>query len=202
MRVGIFGGSFNPIHNEHLRIADETYRKLNLDELIFIPTYNALHKAKNLEASYNDRFEMLKLAIIGNDCYRVSDIEYKLDKNSYTYYTCLNLKNRYKSDELYFIMGWDSYLNFCTWYNWENLFKLCKFVVLGREGMLQKKNEILEIHPLAKEHLTKLNFTGKELSSSEIRHKIQKNESITGLVPSLVERYIKKHELYRNNRLY
>lgn len=197
MKIGILGGSFNPVHNEHLFLADFTFEILRLDKILFIPTYNALHKDNSFLASYFDRIEMLKLALLNRKNYSVSNVEYELNKNSYTYFTLKALKERYPNDDLYFIMGKDSYLNFCSWYQWEKLLELAKFVVLEREGCPQILNNVLETHPLNKDVFIKYNISGKLLSSSEIRNKVKNKEKITGLVPMLVEDYIEKHKLYR-----
>lgn len=196
MKIGIFGGSFNPIHNEHLFLAEVSVEKLNLDKVLFIPTYKPLYKEVDSSASYHDRAEMVRLAISNKKEYELSMIDFELNKNSYTYFTLLALREKFPNDELFFLMGKDSYLSFCTWYKWKKLIDLATFVVIERDGVSKGVNESLEL-PSLKNKFIQLNCSGANLSSSLIRLKVKSKESIHDMVPISVEEYIKKHELYK-----
>ncbi len=133
-KLGILGGTFNPIHYGHLAAAEEVRDRLKLDRILFIPSYLPPHKLEENVPSAVQRMEMVRLATEGNPSFEPSDIEIKRGGRSYTIDTIEALRQAYPGTELYFITGLDSFLEIQTWHEWERLLTLCCFVVLSRPG--------------------------------------------------------------------
>ena len=192
-KIGIFGGSFNPIHNGHIYVADKVKEILDLDNIIFIPTGIAPHKDNSDFVSKEHRYNMVKLAV-GNK-YEVSDIEVKTDKVCYAIDTMAEIKKIYVNDDLYYIIGADSLVNFMQWREPLKLFELLHIVVVDREGA--------DIDKVADEYrkkygakITICHIEQYNVSSTEIRNSIKKTGGCTDLVPEKTEDYIIKHKLY------
>lgn len=184
MKIGLFGGAFNPFHNGHLSIARTAMKEAKLDRLIFIPTGNAPHK-KEGEVSREDRFNMLCEAIKDEENMSVSDYELKRDDVSYSADTTEYFKTLYPVDELFFIIGDDSYNQLSSWYQPERILKVCTLLVFPRNGA--------EVTPPA----VKINMEKVEVSSSEIREKIKLGKDCRNLLPKSVFDYIIKSNLYK-----
>lgn len=195
LRIGILGGTFNPIHNGHLLLAKGALEKLSLDKLIFLPTYQAKHKV-SLPEDFFSRVKMISLAIQSQDNFLVDMQEIFLRKSSYTYYSLKMLHKKYVNSTLFFVIGADSYNNFHTWYRWEELFSLANFIVVNR-GNEKIDNAYIDLNPNYLKSVIKLNISIPDISSSEIRNLITHNEKITGLLPREVEDYIYANELYK-----
>lgn len=188
MKIGLLGGTFNPVHIGHLILAEEAREKLGLDKIIFIPTALPPHKDTLDIAAASDRLKMLKLAIKGNRFFSVSDIEIKRRGLSYTIDTLKELKNKFTHDELYFIIGSDllKYLN--EWKDLAQLNKMVKFVAATRpEYPLEK------IPP----YIQTLAIRAVDISGFEVRRCIKGNKSFRYLVPEKIFEYINKRKLYR-----
>lgn len=188
MRIGIFGGSFDPIHTGHLIIAEYAREFFNLDKVIFIPVGIPSHRENKL-ASNIHRFNMINLAIKNNPNFEVSDIELINDKENYTYDTFLKLRELYKEDELIQIIGEDSADYLHLWKNYEELIKMCKFLVFRRENYsyISKNPNILV-----------MDSPKISLSATFIRERIRQGKSIKYMVANEVEDYIKENRLYIN----
>ncbi|MCM8792245.1 MAG: nicotinate-nucleotide adenylyltransferase [Candidatus Omnitrophica bacterium] len=188
MRIGILGGTFNPIHLGHLILAEEVGYKLNLDKVIFVPTYLPPHKDTSEIASAIDRFKMVKLAIKRNRRFSVSDIEIKRKGRSYTIDTIQEFKKMYPHDELYFIIGSDliSYLD--SWKDLDRILKLIKFIVATRPGYS------LSSLP---DYISKLDIRAIDISGFQIREAIKNKKPFRYLLPEAVYKYINKKGLYR-----
>ncbi len=184
MRIGLFGGAFNPMHNGHLAIAKTAIHEVNLDKLIFIPTGNAPHK-KETKISREDRFNMISLAIEGEKKMSVSDYELKRDTVSYSVDTIEHFKNIYPDDDIFFIIGDDSYNELHTWKNPDKILGLCTLLVFPREGA--------DVMPPA----VKINMEKVEVSSSGIREKIKFGKDFRNLLPKPVFDYIIECNLYK-----
>lgn len=188
MKVGIFGGTFNPVHIGHLILAEEAREKLGLDKIIFIPTALPPHKDTVDIAPASDRLKMLKLAIKGNKFFKFSDIEIKRQGRSYTIDTLKELKNKFIHDELYFIIGSDllKYLN--EWKDLNEINKMVKFVAATRPG-----------YPLEQipSYIQRLAIRAVDVSGFEVRQCIKENKSFRYLVPDKVFDYINKRKLYK-----
>lgn len=193
MKIGIFGGAFNPVHNGHLALAQQYKRELNLDKIIYIPTANPPHKASSSLIAGEDRIAMLKL-VVGED--EISDIEFNRQEKSYTYLTLQELKEAYPNDELFLIIGSDQFYYFEKWYEFQGIMSLATVVAGAREeneyqNMLEYKREHRSL-----ENIIISNFDVIEISSSKIRDMIKNGEDISSFVPPAVTEYIKEHRLY------
>lgn len=198
MKIGIFGGAFNPVHKGHINLADIYYRDLKLDRLIFVPTACPPHKTADNFAAGEDRLEMLRLAL-RNRKYEISDIEFHRKGKSYTYDTLVQLKELYQNDDFYLIIGADQFLAFDKWYKYKEIMRLAVICTAARENEGEKE----EIRKFA----AKLGMSRKDyflskapvfrVSSGEIRKKIKNNEDLSCLLDEKVEKYICEKELYR-----
>ncbi len=188
MKIGILGGTFNPVHIGHLILAEEVREKLALDKIIFIPTALPPHKDNLGIAQAADRLKMLKLAIKGNKFFGVSDIEIKRQGRSYTIDTLKELKNKFNQDNLYFIIGSDllKYLN--EWKDLGEINKMVDFVVATRPGYPLEQIPAY-IHTLA--------IRAVDVSGFEVRQCVKENKSFRYLVTDKVFDYINKRKLYK-----
>ena len=187
MRIGILGGTFNPVHIGHLILAEETREKLSLDRVIFMPTNIAPHKDNQDVASSCDRYKMLKLAIKTNRYFSVSDIEIRRQGSSYTIDSLKEFKNIYPSDELYFIVGSDLLKYLDDWKDLSDIIKMVKFIVATRPG-----------YPLEKipAYIKTIAIRAVDISAFEIRQAVKSRISFRYLVPEAVHNYILKRKLY------
>lgn len=197
MKTGILGGTFNPIHNGHLYMAFEAKETLNLDRIIFVPNYIPPHK-EAMDRDPEDVLNMIKLAIENYDDFHLSTYELMKKGLSYTYETLEYFTKIYPNDEIYFIIGEDSYVNFSSWRNPEIIMKLSKLVVIQRE--LVGADKMRDSVRFFEEHHYEpiiLDTLILEVSSSDIRERIKNKREIGYLVPSKVRDYIDEHGLYR-----
>lgn len=189
MRIGILGGTFNPIHLGHLVLAEEAKEKLNLDKVIFVPAYIPPHKKDEEIVEANHRLKMVELAAKGNPCFEVSPFEIDAKTTSYSVETLREFKKRYGEDtKLFFITGADSLGELFSWKELDEIFKLSQFIVTNRPGY--------DIANVPKE-IEVVTITSLEVSSSQIRKKIKENKSIRYLVPESVREYIIAKRLYK-----
>lgn len=206
MKIGIFGGAFNPVHNGHLFLLEQLAQFNQIDKLLIIPTANPPHKTGNNLAAAADRMNMLSLAVENavsfkngiTDIIEISDIEFKLGGKSYTYNTLCELKKKYADDELFLFMGSDQFLAFKEWYRYSDILKLANVVAIAREvGEQEKLSRFLEENKDEFKHNASVFFTRPMIvSSTDIRSKVKNKQSISGLVPKEVENYIIEKELY------
>lgn len=195
MKVGIFGGTFNPIHNAHLRFAECARYELGLDVVYFVPTSIVPHKDNKEIIDIKHRLKMISIAISGNHFFLISDIEAKKNKVSYTYETILNFKKKYKNDELFYLTGSDTLYIFDCYKNFKVIINNSKLVTAIRSKKLNKNKilpEVLDATIFLK------SFEFMDISSTKIRKLINNNQSIRYLVPEKVYQYILKHNLYKN----
>ncbi len=189
MRIGILGGTFNPIHLGHLVLAEEAEEKLNLDKVVFVPAYIPPHKKGEEIAEANDRLKMVELAIKGNPSFEVSTYEMGAKTTSYSVETLKEFKARYGEDtKLFFITGADSLGELFSWKELDEIFKLSQFIVANRPGY-----EIANIP----QQIEVVTITSLEISSTQIRRKIKEGKSIRYLVPEPVREYILARGLYK-----
>ncbi len=215
-KIGILGGTFNPIHYGHLAAAEEVWNRLMLDQVLFVPSFLPPHKQDEVIPSAAQRQEMVALAIAGNPHFSLSDIEVKREGMSYSVDTVAALLHIYPKADFYFITGLDSFLEIQTWKEWERLLSLCRFIVLSRPGyaftdlasidfMRKSANEL---HALDQRILTQAVLeTGSgmvyleqialyDISSTDIRQRVRQGRTIKYLLPECVETYIIKNNLY------
>lgn len=196
-RVGIIGGTFDPIHLAHIYIAEEAKKKLNLDKVIFMPAGIQPLKTDKKVTEASLRLEMVQKAIEGKIGFEVSDYEIKKEGKSYTYETLEHFYKEYK--DLYFITGADCLLGIDKWKEIDKIFSLCKFVVFTRPGynneeLVNKKRFVEEKY---NGKIILLEVPGIHISSTDIREKIINNEKVDDILPAVVLDIIKEKGLYR-----
>jgi len=187
MKIGILGGTFNPIHIGHLILAEEARENLALDRVIFIPANLAPHKDGRDIIDARERLKMIKLAIKGNEHFSVSDLEIKRDGTSYTIDTIRAFKQIYRGDNLHFIIGSDLLKYLDGWKDLDEIMKMVKFIVATRPGFA------LDAIP---SRIATMPIRAVDVSGFEIRSAIKENKSFRYLVPDAVYKYILKKKLY------
>ena len=188
-KVGIFGGTFDPIHLGHLITAQSVKEIRDLDKIIFIPAFISPHKTDAKASSPEDRLNMIKLAVEGIPFFDFSDIEIKKGGISYSVDTLQELKKHYT--ELEFIIGYDNIFTFHTWKDPDEIFKLAKVIVLKRKSSHPPQFEDKYYH-----QSVFVQTRGIEISATDIRERVKHGMPINFLVPSEVMKYIYKHKLY------
>lgn len=198
MKIAVMGGTFDPIHNGHLIVAEYVRTSLKLDKVIFIPS--GVHPFKNNKniTEGKKRLDILSLAIKSNEYFDISTMEINREGITYTIDTIKELKEIYKEDAVYFIIGSDIIFEIEKWKGFEELIELCKFILLYRPGKNEDKieNRIEELKKLYGLEFTRVEAPLIEISSTEIRERVKEDLSIKYLVPEIVEDYIYKHKLY------
>ncbi|MCH6574696.1 MAG: nicotinate-nucleotide adenylyltransferase [Bacteroidetes bacterium] len=189
-KVGIFGGTFDPIHHGHLITAQSVREIRDLDKIIFIPSFISPHKADANSASPEHRMNMLKLAVEGVDFFEVSDYEIKKEGISYTIDTLKEFKKKY--DELEFIIGYDNIFKFHTWKNPDEIMKIAKILVLKRKSSLPPPHEDKYV-----KSAIFVETRGIEISATDIRERVKQGMPIHYLVPEKVKEYIYSFNLYK-----
>ena len=191
-RLGIFGGTFDPVHCGHLICAEQLSEAIELDLVLFVPSCSPPHKQERPEASAAHRLEMVRLATEGCDGFEVSDIEVLKGGVSYTVDTVRRIRDAYGEHvELWLLMGMDAYLDIPTWKEPEMIAAECSFGVAARPGYA---NDIDPGLPADKTRF--VDITLVEISSTGIRERLSLGKSIKYLVPDGVERYIRQHGPY------
>ncbi len=220
MKIGVFGGTFNPIHYGHLRVAEEAREILEFGKVLFIPSGNPPLKEKEL-ADAGHRYIMTRMAVDGHPDFEVLDIECGKPGKSYTVETMKNLLGQYKGAELYFILGIDAFLDIPHWWKHGELLSLVNFALLSRP-----ESRFVDLHSspylnAGKELLSKLDtgelktlslgletqreavlvkVTEMAISSTDIRNRVREGKSIKYLLPGEVESFIISSRLYLNNK--
>lgn len=196
MKLGIFGGAFNPVHNGHINLAEKYIDILGLDLLYVIPTGNPPHRTCKDFAPEKARLDMLKAAFSGVKKALVSDMEFRRGGKSYTYDTVQTLKSDYPGADLYLLVGEDQFLKFEEWYKYKDILNDVTLCTAARGDTSRKR-----LMDFAKKHFGGVrvyiaDFEPVVVSSSEIRDKLKENRDISGLVPQSVLDYIKEKGLY------
>lgn len=197
-KIGIMGGTFNPIHHGHLMIAENARDQYGLDLVLFIPTgHSPLKHKQNITESFH-RCNMVSLAIEDNPDFVLDKIEADSDEINYTCLTLKKLKEKYKNAVFYFILGADSLFDFEDWYKPEVILQNCVILAAYREHELQEDffQKIDCLNQKYPEKFFPLDTPGMELSSQDIRKRIHDGRSIRYLIPKEVESYIREHHLY------
>ncbi len=193
MKIGIFGGSFNPPHKMHKKIALDLFREHYVDKVIFVPT-GSKYKYKNNLLSDKVRFEMLKLMCCDNNNLEVSDYELK-DHVVYTYETLNYFKNKYKDDEIYFICGTDNLSYIDKWKRGEDILSNNKILVIKRNT--DDINALLDKYKDYKDNIIVTDIKENEISSTKIREMLLKgNNNLTTYLDIEVIKYIRRNHLY------
>lgn len=192
VRIGVFGGTFDPPHVGHLLLASDARESLRLDRLIFIPTGAQPLKVETPPiASAQDRLEMLRLAVADDASYLVDDTEINRKGLSYTVDTLDHLKEMNPGAQLFLLLGQDALATFEKWRNPERIRELATLAVMRRTGVTAARVEI------AAEGVVSVSTRRVDVSSTEIRERLRTKKSIKGFVPESVERFIEARGLYR-----
>ena len=222
MRIGLYGGTFNPIHRCHLTIARQTKERLGLDQVLFIPSGDPPHKPAHSLLPAHHRYAMVKLALAKEEEFALSDVEFGRETKSYTIDTVRTLQARCSSPtEFFFLIGLDSFLEFPTWKHPEDLLALCHFVVLSRPPFRFAELKTFSLVPFAdpavlqaldSETLDRLDCPGPAstgiillrvppctISATDIRHRAKTGHTLKELLPEGVESYIIQHNLFRGD---
>lgn len=214
MRIGLFGGTFNPVHFGHLRVAEEIRENFGMDKIIFIPSNLPPHKNINDIIPSHHRYNMLQKAAKTNPAFSVSKIEMERPGKSYSIETIhYFVKQFHPSPALFFILGMDAFLDIKTWKEYGKLFYLSNFIVMSRpdypEVSLFKilpediRREFTYFESMnSYEHKSKQNIyytkiSLLDISSTKIRSNIKRGKSVKYLLPEIVENYIKENKLYK-----
>jgi nicotinate-nucleotide adenylyltransferase len=203
--IALFGGTFNPIHNGHLLIAEEVRTKYNLDKVVFIPSYQPPHKEAPDLADPAQRMIMAHLGTVNNPCYEVSPVELDRGGKSYTVDTLRHFKQVYGDGvQMYFIIGADMLMELTTWKNIDEVLRMCRFIAVNRPGYDIAK--ILNYRFIATdgvnlsedlfENILTEDVARIDISSTQIRQRVKEWKSIKYLVPEPVEQYIHNQQLY------
>ncbi len=198
MKIGVLGGTFDPVHLGHLEIVKEARRTLNLSEVILVPAGQPPFKPNRLITPSEQRLKMLHLAVANTPDLQVTTIEIERPGPSYTADTLAEFKGRYGGeDELFFILGWDSLEQLPDWYQPSRIIELCRLVAVPRPGRSRPSLEELEARvPGISRRLVFLEKPEIDISSSKIRELAAQGETIEHLVPGPVAAYIREHKLY------
>jgi len=191
MKIGIFGGTFNPPHHGHLIVAEEVRIKLAIDKIIFIPSYITPLKQGGESQNAFHRLEMTKLAISDNIHFECSDIEINRHETSFTINTLERLVMMYPSDQFFLLIGMDNYHTFHLWKDPDKISRMVNILVMNRPGFHQQINTQLK-----HQHATFVEVPNIDVSSSDIRKRIKEKLPISKFVPKKVEEYINTHSLF------
>jgi nicotinate-nucleotide adenylyltransferase len=199
MKIGILGGTFDPVHNGHLEIAGEVKHNLGLDRVLFIPAWQSPFKADYAVTPPESRLEMLRLALDGRPDSAISTIEIERPGISYTMDTISELKKQYgEGDELYFILGWDTLAGFGEWRKPEVIIEKCRIVAVPRPDCVKPDLARLEAKvPGIESRVIFMDGPLIEISSTDIRDMVSRGQTIVHLVPSAVAEYIHEYRLYQ-----
>ncbi|MGE0269011.1 MAG: nicotinate-nucleotide adenylyltransferase [Candidatus Omnitrophota bacterium] len=186
-KIGLLGGTFNPIHNGHLALAQTALEGLKLDKVIFIPAKLPVHKEPGVLISAFERFAMVELAIKGYHHFDISDVEIKREGKSYSIDTVKHFKKIFTKDKLFFIIGSDTYARLHTWKKIDELVRLTSFVCINRPGINPRNKE---------KNCRYLEMPELNISSSYIRKRVSRKLPVGYMLPKDVDLYIKRKKIY------
>jgi nicotinate-nucleotide adenylyltransferase len=210
--IGLFGGTFNPIHWGHLRAAEDCAAKLRLEKIIFIPSFLPPHKGLDADVPASRRLEMIRLAIKENALLNVSDAEIIRRGESYTYDTLRALQRVHPDARFHFILGVDAYREIGSWYRFRDILDLADWIVVTRPGYplknlfepllseasrFQAESECALVSVDAKTRISFVEVRATDVSSSAVRDAIRNGKAIDKMVPPAVAGYIVRNRLYR-----
>jgi nicotinate-nucleotide adenylyltransferase len=196
-RIGVLGGTFDPVHNGHLYIANALRAALGLERIIWVPAGRPPHKTGQIVSKDRDRLEMLELALAGSATDEISMIDIDRSGPSYTADTLEILAERFTPVRLFFLIGEDSLRDLPTWHDPDRLLRVAELAVAARPGVDADLESVARQIPAVQGRVHVVPTDEIAISSSEIRRRVRENQSIRGLVPAPVVAYIRDHELYK-----
>ena len=200
-KIGLFGGTFDPPHTGHTALAHAVLKRFSLDKIIFIPAGNPPHKTDKRVTDKHHRFEMLSIAIKNNPSFLLSDFEVKNDSPNYSYITIEHFKKAYPDDEIFFVVGEDSYRDFPLWKNYPEILSLCTYIVVNRPNV-ENDDYFLKYRELSPKHSAMfLDDFSHDISSTELRKKLFAGQRCEKYLPHGVFEYIQKNKLYSKESL-
>lgn len=202
MKVGIMGGTFDPIHNGHLMLGEYAYRQYSLDQIWFMPNGNPPHKSsETIESQTKNRVEMVKRAIADKEYFVLQPYEVDNEGVHYSYKTMEYFKATYPEYEFYFIIGADSLFNFEKWVKPGRLLKNCVILAAFRDdkNIKEMMEQIQYLNEKYDADIRLLNTPNVDISSTEIRRMLKEGTSIRGLVPESVLAYIETKQLFKDD---
>ena len=199
-RLGVMGGTFDPVHYGHLIAAERAREELALDRVLFVPSGTPPHKLTIAQAPPMDRYQMIRLAIDSNDCCQLSDLEIARGGISFTVDTLRALLDLYKDVQLYFITGADAILEIASWKDPGAILEMCKFIAVSRPGYdLDGVWQVAAAFVADPEkRVIGLGIPGLDISSTEIRERVRTGKSVKYLLPDAVIDFITERGLYRS----
>lgn len=199
MRLGIFGGTFDPVHWGHLVMAEQCREQCGLDQVWFLPAGLPPHKTGSAISSGKQRAEMLEFAIAGQPEFLVNRMELSREGKTYTVDTLTELHNERPNDELFFLIGGDSLNDLPLWREPGRIVELATVVAVNRgDRPLPDGTQLIEhLGPAVASRIKLVTMPGMDLSSTDIRQRVREGKSIRFMVPRAVEAYIAEHKLYR-----
>ena len=196
MKLCVFQGTFDPIHNIHLAMANFVKNTYDFNTILFIPAYKPPHKEID-DALSNHRLQMVKTAIEGETAFGISNIEFQNERYSYTYLTILELYKRNKIDgKIGFIIGTDAFREIDCWYEADKLKTLVDFIVFPRETNIDTERLALLKYKGFKHVIAKMKYA--DLSSTALRERLKNGQSVAGLIPTKALEYIRENGLYKD----
>jgi nicotinate-nucleotide adenylyltransferase len=200
MNIGVLGGTFDPIHIGHIKVAEEVVARLDLPRILFMPAGQPWLKLNNANAisSVQHRLEMVRLGIAGNPRFKLSTMEIERGGPTYSVDTIEQLHSRLgEGDEIFFILGWDNLMQLPQWHRPERLIKLCRLAAVPRVDFSLPDLPALEKElPGITQRVILFDKPRVDINASQIRQRVVQGLSISDFVPKAVERYIKEHGLY------
>lgn len=199
MRLGIYGGTFDPVHYGHLVLAETCREQLQLDEVRFVPAATPPHKPNHKISDGHARADMLSFAVSGYPEFVIDRRELKRKGPSYTVDTLAEFKAERPDAELYFLVGADSLRDLLAWRDPERITQLATLVACNRPGLpdLNRDQVAAWVGPELAERIRTVQIPGTDISASDLRHRIHSNRSIRFLTPRSVEAFVLEHKLYR-----
>jgi nicotinate-nucleotide adenylyltransferase len=192
VKIGLFGGTFDPIHMGHLRAAENAREALGLNTIHFIPAGAPPHRV-GPKTSPTDRFAMVALATASHPAFVASDVEVKRAGTSYTVDTLISMREAFPNDELVLIVGSDAFGDIASWKDTDRIFSMCRVAVVHRPGEVPGSELVLEF---TMDRVSWVEAAGLQVSATDIRRRVAEGRSVRYLVPDLVADYIQKRGLY------
>lgn len=199
MTLGILGGTFDPIHQAHLILAELTRERLGLERILFTPAGDPPHKQERRKSPARHRQRLVELAITGNPQFELCPVDLERPGPHYSIDTIRLIREQYalSADQCFFIIGGDSLRDLPTWHQPQHLITLCRLAVIHRPGYQPELDDLEGLVPGLRERLVWVETPQLEISASEIRRRVAQGQSIRYQVPEAVKTYIEEHGLYQ-----